>query len=185
MASRPWFLSLTAFMVGAAACAEPPTIVVQPLRVINWSPASGAVCVDVATTRALVTFSDDIEVPSLSADTFRVTTADGTAVATTIGYDKATLTASLSFAATLDFDRVYAIVVGDAVQSAKQGRLGVEVSSSFQTIKRTGCTPGLQCQLASDCLGTEVCGSAGVCISQCQTDRDCPSGRSCQAGSCN
>ncbi len=183
MSSGYWRWSVSILLVCCGACAEPPTVVVQPLRVINWSPAGGAVCVDTV-TKVLVTFSDDIELSTLTPESLRVVTADGNAVASTLGYDKTTLTASLTFAAPFEFDRVYNIVIDDTVESANQGQLGVELSSSFQTIKRTGCTRELQCQLPSDCPGTQVCSSTGVCIDQCRTDRDCPSGRTCQDGSC-
>ena len=169
-------------VASAVACGEPPSVVVQPLRIVNWSPGSGAVCVDPG-TRILVTFSDDILLDTLTAENFQLLDSGG-GVGGTIGYDKPTFTASLAPATTLDWARLYTVTVKRAVSSSEQGTLPVDVSSSFMTVARVGCTPGPQCQLPSDCPENQLCSSVGVCIEECVTSRDCPGGGACSAGKC-
>lgn len=166
-----------------AACVEPPTVVVQPLRVINWAPASGTVCVDVA-AEVYVTFSDDILTETLTDESLVLLAAAGP-ISATQTYDKTSFTARLSPATALDYGTVYTVRATTDVAGGDQGPLPVELESSFQTVGRNGCAPGAECQLASDCPGTEVCSSIGVCIAQCVTNRDCPTGTACASGSCN
>ena len=169
-------------LLWAAACVEPPTVVVQPLRVINWAPASGAICVD-PNAEVLVTFSDDLALDSLNAESLFVASSDGP-LAATQGYDKPTFTARLTLAAPLDFGRLYTITARRAIEGGEQGPLPVDLSSSFQTVRRTGCTPGPECQLASDCATGQLCSSIGTCIDECVTERDCPGNVACVAGTC-
>ncbi len=175
-----YVVSLAAVLV--TACAEPSTVVIQPLRIINWSPGSGAVCVDPA-AQVFVTFSDDLVTTSFGGGAIALRDSDGP-VDTTLSYDKPTFTAHLAPVAALDFGRLYTVVVADTVAGTNDGPLPVELSSSFQTVGRTGCTPAPECQRPSDCPGTQLCSNIGTCIDACVTDRDCPVGLTCQAGSC-
>ncbi len=78
-----------------SACGDTPTIVIEPLQVVSWTPNRGAPCVEAAATDFLasVTFSDDIESESLTAETLYVRPDGGDGVGGLIGYDKATQTA--------------------------------------------------------------------------------------------
>ncbi len=40
------------------------------------------------------------------------------------------------------------------------------------------------CSFNSDCTPPLLCGPGGVCQQECRTERDCPSGMTCAAGSC-
>jgi hypothetical protein len=52
------------------------------------------------------------------------------------------------------------------------------------TIARSGCTPGVECSLPSDCPDPQqICSNVGLCIDECVTDRDCYRG-TCADGSC-
>ncbi|MBW2459627.1 MAG: hypothetical protein JRI68_34355, partial [Deltaproteobacteria bacterium] len=52
--------------LGGAACVDPTSVVIEPLRVINWAPASGAFCIDVGATVS-GTFSDDLQPDTVTA----------------------------------------------------------------------------------------------------------------------
>jgi hypothetical protein len=172
-------VAVAAVTVLAGACANPTAIVVEPLRVINWSPASGAFCIGVDTTVA-ATFSDDIDPASLTAATFHLNDASGP-VAATLDYDKASFTAKLTPSAKLTFDQLYTIVAGSGLRGTAEGRLAIDLDASFMTVERTGCTPGVECSRPSDCPGTQICANIGVCIDECVTDKDCYRG-TCQTG---
>ncbi|MBI5509651.1 MAG: Ig-like domain-containing protein [Deltaproteobacteria bacterium] len=175
--SRAMFVLLLA----TPACADPTSIVVEPLRVINWSPAGGAFCVDVRATVS-ATFSDDITADSLSADSFYLTAAAGK-VAGALEYDKATFTVRLTPDQPLDFDMLYTVVAGSGLRGVDDGRLAVDLEASFMTIARNGCTPGVECTRPSDCPGSQICANVGVCVDECVTDKDCYRG-TCQAAAC-
>lgn len=164
-----------------AACVDPTSVVIEPLRVINWSPASGAFCVDI-NAAVSATFSDDLEADSLSAESFYMRDADGN-VDTTVTYDAATFTARLQPAAALAFDTLYTVVAAQGIRGRDQGGLAVELDASFQTVARYGCTPGVECVLPSDCPGEQICANIGICIDECVTDKDCFRG-TCDAGTC-
>ena len=165
----------------SAACVDPTSVVIEPLRVINWSPASGAFCVDVNASIS-ATFSDDLVAESVSADSFYLRSADG-AVAAAVTYDSATFTAVLQPSGPLLFDTLYTVVAAESIRGQAQGRLSVDLDASFQTVARYGCTPGVECVLPSDCPGEQICANIGVCIDECVTDKDCFRGR-CELGSC-
>jgi hypothetical protein len=164
-----------------SACGAPTSVVIEPLRVINWAPSSGAFCVDVNTS-IRATFSDDIVAASLSDTTFALRDADG-AVTATVQYDQASFTISLKPSAPLRFDRLYTVVAGKGLRGQEDGALPVDLDSSFQTVARSGCTPGVQCHLPSDCPGTQICANIGVCTVQCVTDKDCYQAK-CVTGTC-
>jgi len=174
---------LFATTLALGACGEATSVVVQPLRVINWAPSSGAVCVDPG-TRILVTFSDDLVATSVTPQSLYLASSSGRLDLGAPQYDKLTQTARLQPTTALDFGRLYTIVVTTAVKGARDGALPVQLESSFETIQRIGCAPGPECQHPSDCPGTQLCSSIGTCIDACVTDRDCPTGQSCAAGAC-
>jgi len=163
------------------ACVDPPGLVVQPLRVINWLPAGGAICVGVNTT-VRATFSDDIVTGSLDEESFQLLSPDG-AVPGSVGYDKQTYTASFTPTDALGFGRLHTVALSTAIRGADQGALAVELSSSFVTVERQGCTPGVQCSLPSECDATQICSNIGLCIDECVTDKDC-SGGTCVSAAC-
>lgn len=184
--NKPMSSSSTALFLVAAvalgACGQATSVVVQPLRVINWVPSGGAVCVD-PNTRVLVTFSDDLVAASVTAQSLYLASSDGP-IAGAPQYDKLTQTVRLAPPASLDFGRLYTIVLTTALEGAHEGTLPVQLESSFATVQRTGCAPGPECQHPSDCPGTQLCSSIGTCIDACVTDRDCPTGQACTAGAC-
>lgn len=141
MRTLPWRCAFSACVLGlaAAACIEPPVTVVEPLRVINWSPASGAVCVD-ASAQILVTFSDDIDTETLTGASLQVVDADGP-VDATIGYDKTTYTATLTPSSDLTLETLYTVEATTEVTGTQQGPLPADVRSVFETVGRFGCTP--------------------------------------------
>lgn len=112
----------------ALGCAETPTIVVQPLRVINWSPGSGAICVDTGFD-VHVTFSDDIVVDTINDQTLQLLDSGGP-VAVTSSYDKTTFTVALVPDQALDYGRLYNLVAKTGIEGASQGPLPVELGSS-------------------------------------------------------
>jgi hypothetical protein len=171
----------------ATACTNPTSIVIEPLRVINWSPASGSFCIETDVT-IYATFSDNVEADSLTADSLYLLDSDGN-VEATLAYDEQNYTARLTPSDPLDFGRVYTVVATTEIRSTEKGRLPVELETSFQTVPRTGCTPGVECSLPSDCEnecpGSDacICANIGVCIPECVTDADCFRG-SCSNGAC-
>jgi hypothetical protein len=171
-------LAVTVLMVG---CADPASIVIEPLRVINWSPAGGGFCVDIGATVS-ATFSDDLTDASLSDANFYLQGAAGD-VPATLEYDKLTYTIRLKPTDPLAFDALFTAIATSGITGREQGRLAVQIDASFTTIKRNGCTPGVECSLPSDCPGTQICANIGVCRDECVTDKDCYHG-TCAAGAC-
>ncbi len=165
-----------------AACSEPAGIVIEPLRVINWSPASGAFCVGVDAVVS-ATFSDQLVESSVTADSFYLADADGP-VETALAYDAANYTIRATPAAPLAFDRLYAVVATTALRGQAHGRLAVNLEAAFITVARAGCVPGEpECQLPSDCPGTQICARIGVCVDECVSDKDCYHA-TCELGTC-
>jgi hypothetical protein len=154
-----------------AGCVDPTAVVIEPLRVINWSPTSGAFCVDV-NARISATFSDVLDTATLTADTFYLLSADGR-VDATVSYDLAALTAELEPTESLRFDTLYTVVAAQGIRSQEQGGLSVDLDASFQTVARNGCTPGVECVLPSECPDNQICANIGICIDECVTDKDC------------
>lgn len=173
--------------VAATACTNPTSIIIEPLRVINWSPASGSFCIETDVT-IYATFSDNIEADSLTTESLYLLDSDGT-VAVTLSYDEQNYTARLTPTDPLEFGRVYTVVATTDIRSTEKGRLPVELEASFETVPRTGCTPGVECSLPSDCEdlcpGSDVCicANIGVCVPECVTDADCFRG-TCSTGAC-
>ena len=173
---------LAVALVGlGTACTSPTSIVVEPLRVINWAPVSGAFCVDVGTTVS-ATFSDDLDPSTLTNEAFLLKSAHGHPAASG-RHDKSTFTAKLRPNTPLSFDTLYTAVVASGVRGTQQGRLAVDLDASFTTVARSGCRPGVQCQRPSDCPGTQICSNIGTCIDECVTDKDCYRGH-CSTGTC-
>ncbi len=177
-----------AFSLAAAAtlllvplgCGDTATVVVEPLYVVNWAPTQGSLCVDPDAT-LYVTFSDDIDVATLQNG---VTLRDASGeVAGVIDYSKQTFTASYAPTAAMAFDALYTLTLAPSLRGARLGDLGVALTSSFRTVARQGCSPGIECQLPSDCADGEICSNIGTCIAECVTDLDCQQG-TCVDGSC-
>ncbi len=176
----PAYRCFAILLFALAACSQPAAVLIEPLRVLNWSPSPGAICVrtDIAIH---ATFSASLDESSLSAESFFVQDAGGP-LAATIDYDATAQTATLTLQAPLDYEQLYtAVVVG--VRSEEQGVLPVRLESSFQTVARSGCAPAVECQRDSDCTAPEICANIGVCVPQCVTDRDCYIG-TCSSGTC-
>ena len=169
------------FVCAAFGCTTPTSVVIEPLRVINWSPPSGAFCVGVE-ANVWITFSDDLEPDSLNADSITLRNSAGP-VNTVISYDAPNFTARLAPAATLLYDDLYTVVITEGVSGKEVGNMSVRLEASFQTVARSGCTPGVECTMPSDCPGTQICANTGVCRSECVTDRDCHRAE-CRQGSC-
>src|SRR5687767_12024613 len=105
--------------LGIAGCTQPTSVIIEPLRVVNWSPSNGAFCVDVG-TQILITFSDDLDAESITPENIILLDSNGP-VSTTITYDQQTFTARVDPmgadpVATLDFDRLYSVQVQSAVR---------------------------------------------------------------------
>jgi hypothetical protein len=159
----------------------------DPLRVVEWSPASGSACVE--TDVAIhTTFSGDVEADSLTAESLYLVDSSAR-VETTLSYDEQSHTAQLTPTAPLDDGRVYAVVATTEIRSAEKGGLLEEQAASFQTAPRTGCAPDVECSLPSDCDGkcpgsdACICSNIGVCGPECLTDVDCFRG-TCTRGAC-
>jgi hypothetical protein len=167
-------------MTPVVGCGEPTAIVIEPLRIIAWSPAAYP-CVDPGVTVRAV-FSADLDPATLSAASFSLLDTDGV-VPTTIEYDSATSTASLQPVERLAFDRSYTASATEVISSLDRGGLPAPVASSFHTISRSGCLPSPDCFHPSDCDAGQICSNLGLCVSECVTDRDCYRGR-CHSGSC-
>jgi hypothetical protein len=174
-------LATLTIAITVAACADPTSIVIEPLRVINWSPGSGAFCVDVNAAIA-ATFSDDLVADSLTSESLYVLYAGGT-VDAALSYDEAVYTARLTPDEPLSFDTLYTIVATKEIRGREQGRLAVDLEASFLTRARQGCKSDVECSLPSDCPGTQICANIGVCIDECVTDKDCYRG-TCASGTC-
>jgi hypothetical protein len=127
-------------LVGMSGCVEPPTVVVQPLRVINWSPASGSICIDPNAT-VHVTFSDDLVTTTVTSSAVQLLDAGDTAVAGELDYDSQTFTVSFVPAAALAYGSEYSVAVSESVEGTLQGALLVELRSTFTTIASGGCVP--------------------------------------------
>ncbi|MBI3178897.1 MAG: Ig-like domain-containing protein [Deltaproteobacteria bacterium] len=148
-----------------------------------WSPGNGALCVGVNEV-ITVTFSDDVLPDTLDATSFRLLDSNGAVVAT-LSYDSLHFAATLTPAATLDYDRLYTAEVTSEVTGAVRGPLPVAARVSFKTAtSAAGCFPGGTCTQVADCGASEVCSSIGVCTGECVTSDDCDAGSSCAAGSC-
>ncbi len=176
------FRHLSALFTALAlvACSEPAAIVIEPLRIVNWSPSHGAPCI-APDAAIFVTFSGEVEAGSLTG-VLTLSDQDGE-VSASISYDKSSHTAKITPAAPLSYDRVYAVTAGAGVRSPKLGNLPAPVTTTFRTVRRQGCTAGVQCRLPSDCPGTQICANVGVCMDECATDKDCFAG-TCNAGTC-
>ncbi|OGQ91340.1 MAG: hypothetical protein A2289_11400 [Deltaproteobacteria bacterium RIFOXYA12_FULL_58_15] len=172
-------LTLVGFL--AAGCVEPASIVIEPLRVINWSPASNTICVTTETNIS-ATFSDDLVADSINSDTFVIRDADGV-VEAAVTYDKTSFTARLQPQQSLAFDRSYTIIAKESIRGLAKGQLAVDLEASFTTVPRYGCTPGVECEYHSDCPGNQICARTGVCIDECVTSKDCYRG-TCASGIC-
>ncbi len=170
------------FGFAAAACVDPLAVVLKPLSVINWEPSSGATCVD-ARAVVQVTFSDDLDIDTLTAQSFRLVDAAGPVLAE-LDYDQRVQTASLTPVESLQFGRQYAIMVSEVVSGLEEGPLPADLEARFKTAGRVSCTPEPLCQLNSDCPSGQLCTSLGECADQCVTSRDCPSTSTCSGGSC-
>jgi hypothetical protein len=170
-----------ASLAAVAACSQPASVLIEPLRVLNWAPSPGAICVDVDVA-VHATFSTDIDPASLTVDTFVLRNAAGP-VAGALDYDPNTFTATFAPTSQLEYAALHTVVV-ENVASAEQGTLPIKLEASFQTIKRTGCTPDVECALDSDCAGTEICANIGICTPQCVTDNDCYEGTCAVDGTC-
>ncbi|MFC1610847.1 Ig-like domain-containing protein, partial [Myxococcota bacterium] len=168
-----------------AGCTEPTSIIIQPLRVLYWSPG-GAYCVDV-TTKVSATFSADLIQDSVTAESFFLR-GDGGPVAGNLEYDEATFSVHLTPDAPLAFDQQYTAVATKEIESKSMGRLAIDLEASFVTVSRTGCKPPIDCEppdcctLSSQCPGVQICLN-GTCTDECLTDRDCFRGR-CVGGGC-
>ncbi len=179
--ANPTMVTLLVALAASPSCVQPATMVVEPLRVINWFPDHGAICTSVGVTLK-ATFSHDVDPETLTADSLHLQDSNGR-VAASIDYDRATFTAHLLPAAALAYDRLHTIVATTEIRAVERGNLPVELTASFTTVSRSGCTPGVECQLPSDCPAPQICANIGVCIDECVTDRDCYYG-SCNAGTC-
>ncbi len=174
---------LGAAIATTAGCISPTSIVIEPLWVINWSPAAGSFCIPTDAT-IFATFSDQVEVDSLTEDSFFLLDSAGN-VPAAAAYDEPNFTATLAPTDALAFSTLYTIVAAIGIRSARRGHLPVELSASFQTLARGGCIPvdDQRCSLPSDCPGTQICANIGICIDECVTSRDCFRG-TCTSGAC-
>jgi hypothetical protein len=67
----------------SGACSDAASIIIEPLRIVNWSPSGGGFCIDV-NARVVATFSDDLEADAINAtETFALRDADGVVAAET------------------------------------------------------------------------------------------------------
>ena len=161
---------IAGLMIG---CGEPTAVVVEFLRVINWSPVHGAVCVGTDST-ILATFSDDLALDTLSASTFYLEDDHGS-LGITPEYDAATMTASLDPPGGLAYDQTYVVVAAAGLKGKTDGALVSELQASFQTVPRGGCGSSVECTLASECAAAGaglVCSTDGRCV-PCGGDADC------------
>lgn len=183
MKSKLTLTILGAAIATTAACTSPTSIVIEPLRVINWSPAAGSFCIPTDAT-IFATFSDNVELDSLTEESFHLLDSAGT-VPAAIAYDEPNFTVTLTPTDALAFATVYTIIAATEIRSADMGRLPVQVSASFQTVARGGCIPvdDQRCSLPSDCPGTQICANIGICIDECVTSKDCFRG-TCTSGTC-
>jgi hypothetical protein len=179
MAARGTWLAAVMAVLGSG-CVQPTSGIVEPLRILNWSPAAGSTCVATDVT-IFATFSSDLDPASLDDETFHLRDANGE-VAATIEYDQANFTVRLRANDPLIAGQAYTVVVAAGLESKDEGRLAANVENGFLTAAASGCTH-VVCHGPSDCPG-QVCGNIGVCIDACVTDRDCHGG-TCSNRSCN
>jgi len=185
--------SVSAVLISGAAfvtaCTTPASIVLEPLRIINISPAGGAFCIAPDAT-IHVTFSAPLVEATITDDAIYLLDAGGK-IPTTQSYHLESYTVGLDPVAPLGFETLYTLVATQDLHSAEKGRLPVAVEASFLTVARLGCVPGVECSLPSDCEGPEkcpdsdtcICANIGVCVPECVTDNDCFRG-TCNAGTC-
>ncbi len=164
------------------ACVQPESIVLEPLRIVNWAPASATTCVD-TDVDILVTFSSDLDPNSLTGDSLELINAEGR-VSTTITYDPDTYTVTLTPDENLAYDTLFAVRAQTGITTIDADNLPVNLDSSFQTTGRLGCSPVAECRVASECSEEQLCSSVGTCIAECLTSQDCPGGMSCDDGVC-
>ena len=174
-------ISVVAVVAAAAGCVQPTSGIVEPLRILNWSPAAGSTCVPTALT-VFATFSSDLVASSVSTETFQLLGATGPVVAE-VTYDQATFTIRLHPQNPLGFGQPFTAIARTALASNDEGALGANIETPFLTTAPTGCAPGIQCHVPVDCPGAQVCGNVGLCIDACVTDRDCYHG-TCATGAC-
>lgn len=170
----------TTLIASAPGCADPAMFVVEPLRIINWFPSDGDICVDADVT-IKVTFSEDVA-ETLNEGSIYLRDAGGP-VATTIAYDQLNFTVVLTPTDALYFNRLYTVVATKDIASVDGGHLAAELEASLQTVPRSGCKSVVECQMSSDCQAPLICARVGVCVDECVTDRDCLAGP-CVEGTC-
>jgi hypothetical protein len=174
-------LVLGSSLLIALGCTQPTSVIIEPLRVINWSPSAGAFCVDVA-AQIRITFSDDLDPASVTADAIVLRDSAGP-IAGALTYDAVTFTARFVPDAPLLFETQYTAIVTTGVRGVNVGRMPVDLEAAFMTVPRYGCTPGVVCTYPTECPAPQICSSLGVCVDECVTDRDCYRA-TCQSGAC-
>lgn len=175
-------------IIAAAACTNPTSIILEPLRVINWSPGSGSFCIETDLT-LYVTFSDDVQSETLTTESLYLRDVEAV-VPTTLTYDEVNYTARLVPGDLLAYDTLYTVVATTDIRSAEAGRLPVELAATFRTVPRLGCTSGLECTHPNDCVGrcpgydSCDCFGTGTCMPECDDDIDCYHGTCTAGGAC-
>ena len=105
--------------------------------VVSQTPANAATNVGVSTA-VTATFSRDMDPASITATTFTLSPTAGTAVAATVAYDAATLTATLSPSAPLTNSTGYTARLTTGVRAADGTALASAVTWSFTTVAAGG-----------------------------------------------
>jgi hypothetical protein len=172
-------IALVATVATALGCVQPTSGIVEPLRLLNWSPAAGSRCVapDVV---VYATFSTDLAPESVTAETFRLLSPAGD-VAAALDYDQPNFTIRLTPASPLAFGVLHTVIAGAGLRSGTEGSFAAAIENSFFTTERTGCSQGVECTVPADCSAGQICANIGVCTSECVTDRDCYNG-TCTSG---
>lgn len=119
-------------LLWCAACGD-PVAVRGFLSIVNTSPSGGAADLPVD-LEVLVTFSEPVEVSSLTPETvYLETEAEGLPVEATLTYEEDWNTVLLTPSEELSYETGYTLVLTTGVSGATSGALPVAVQSSFAT----------------------------------------------------
>jgi hypothetical protein len=126
-------LAAVSVVPAAASSTAAPTVTAT-------SPANGATGVS-ATVQPTATFSRSMDVATITSSSFVLRDAAGTAVAASVSYDSATLTARLAPGAALAASTAYTATLSTAVKAADGTALAAPVSWTFTTAAAADTAP--------------------------------------------
>lgn len=112
----------------AADSSEPSIAVASPPDGSDGAPINTLVC---------VTFDEAMDPASISNDTFKVSSSDGSSAAGTVSYDASTQTACFTPSSNLSALTQYAATVSSQVKDAAGNALGADFKWSFKTGSET------------------------------------------------